>query len=86
MSSINWAETRHSSRVYERAVFVLENKTIWTCKQVRADNSCLANILQCSVSCGQGYRTRQVECVRREEVVDDSFCQALKPSTTESCK
>ncbi|CAK5103924.1 unnamed protein product [Meloidogyne enterolobii] len=41
---------------------------------------------KCSVSCGQGIKKRLVECVLRNQIVDDSLCTAVnRPSHEEKC-
>ncbi|CAJ0931148.1 unnamed protein product, partial [Mesorhabditis belari] len=39
----------------------------------------------CSVSCGRGIRSREIACVVRDEIVDDSFCTAPRPDIVEQC-
>uniref|UniRef100_A0A914I8S2 Uncharacterized protein n=1 Tax=Globodera rostochiensis TaxID=31243 RepID=A0A914I8S2_GLORO len=41
---------------------------------------------QCSVRCGQSFRTRHVECVLKGQIVDDSLCmEAMRPKTNDRC-
>uniref|UniRef100_A0A915LH22 Uncharacterized protein n=2 Tax=Meloidogyne incognita group TaxID=654580 RepID=A0A915LH22_MELJA len=41
---------------------------------------------KCSVSCGQGIKKRLVECVLRNQIVDDSLCTEVnRPSHEEKC-
>uniref|UniRef100_A0A183CIT8 C-type lectin domain-containing protein n=1 Tax=Globodera pallida TaxID=36090 RepID=A0A183CIT8_GLOPA len=41
---------------------------------------------QCLVPCGQGFRTRHVECVFKGQIVDDSLCmEAMRPKTNDRC-
>ncbi|GMT24056.1 hypothetical protein PFISCL1PPCAC_15353, partial [Pristionchus fissidentatus] len=40
----------------------------------------------CSVSCGEGLRSRLVECILRDQTVDHSFCPERSPPTEEKCK
>lgn len=41
----------------------------------------------CSVSCGQGFRQREVECIFRDQTVDNSLCpESQQPKSREVCK
>ena len=43
-------------------------------------------LLQCSVNCGVGQRTRTVDCLNvAGDVVPDRECEGVKPDTEESC-
>lgn len=44
------------------------------------------NYLQCSVSCGTGIRTRNVECVYRDQIVDGSLCSDTQVPKVEQCR
>ncbi|KAL7079607.1 hypothetical protein ACQ4LE_001262 [Meloidogyne hapla] len=42
--------------------------------------------MACSVSCGQGIKKRIVECILRNQVVDDSLCSEVnRPAREEKC-
>ena len=49
----------------------------------------IAFIFQCSVSCGEGLRHRQLYCKSGEEVVNNALCESSQeepPVTKEPCE
>ena len=46
----------------------------------------LRNLTACSASCGGGWQTGKIACVKEQEIVDDSECFDLKvPAVKTSC-